>query len=221
MDRRKKQKKERKLTAAEQKRKEMFLEKKATLEAEGFVARDLTISMGYANMMAVVLALPLILVLGAAFIWKNGYGSMPGKIWLVVLVLFFLLIVVHEAIHGLFWSFFAKNGWKSISFGIMWNSLTPYCTCQEALTRGQYAVGAGMPCVLLGIFPGIAAVFMGSLPLFWLGAMMILAAGGDLTILWKLFRAPSPKGEARYLDHPYEAGLVVFERQTEKNEKSC
>ncbi len=124
MERRKKQKKERKLTAAEQKRKEMFLEKKAALEAEGFEAHDLTISAVYANVMAVVLALPILLVLWAVFVWKNGHGSISSPMLLVVLVLFFLLIVVHEAIHGLFWSFFAKNKWKSISFGIMWNSLT-------------------------------------------------------------------------------------------------
>ena len=71
MERRKKQKKERKLTAAEQKRKEMFLEKKAALEAEGFEAHDLTISAVYANVMAVVLALPILLVLWAVFVWKR------------------------------------------------------------------------------------------------------------------------------------------------------
>ncbi|WP_394267359.1 DUF3267 domain-containing protein [Anaerotignum sp.] len=216
MDSGKKRKQERKLTAAEQKRKEMFLEKKAVLEMEGFEARDLTISALYANVMAVVLAFPIILVLWAVFVWKNGYGSMSSLMWLTVLVLFFLLIVVHEVIHGLFWSFFAKNGWKSISFGIMWNSLTPYCTCQEELTKGQYAIGGVMPCVLLGILPAIAAIFLGSLPLFWLGALMILAAGGDLTILWKLFRFPHSKGDVRFLDHPYEAGLVIFERTFSK-----
>lgn len=216
MDRKKQQKKERKLTAAEQKRKEMFLEKKAALEAEGFEAHDLTISAVYANVMALVLALPIVLVLWAVFVWKNGHGSISSPMLLGVLVLFFLLLVVHEAIHGLFWSFFAKNKWKSISFGIMWNSLTPYCTCQEELTKGQYAIGGVMPCVLLGILPAIAAIFGGNLPLFWLSALMILAAGGDLTILWKLFRFPRSKGEVRFLDHPYEVGLVIFERTFSK-----
>lgn len=212
MERRKNRKKERKLTAAEQMRKEMFLEKKAALEAEGFEAHDLTISAVYANVMAVVLALPILLVLWTVFVWKNGHSSISSPMLLGVLVLFFLLIVVHEAIHGLFWAIFAKNGWKSISFGIMRDSWTPYCTCQEELTRGQYAVGAVMPCVWLGILPAVTAILLGSLPLFWLGALMILAAGGDLTILYKLFLYGAQGKEVRYLDHPYEAGLVVFER---------
>ena len=72
MDRRKQQKKERKLTAAEQKRKEMFLEKKAALEAEGFEAHDLTISAVYANVMALVLALPIVLVLSLIHIWLGN-----------------------------------------------------------------------------------------------------------------------------------------------------
>ena len=149
MDRRKQQKKERKLTAAEQKRKEMFLEKKAALEAEGFEAHDLTISAVYANVMALVLALPIVLVLWAVFVWKNGHGSISSP-------------------------------------------------------------------MLLGILPAIAAIFWGNLPLFWLSALMILAAGGDLTILWKLFRFRGSKGEVRFLDHPYEAGLVIFERTFSK-----
>lgn len=78
MDRRKQQKKERKLTAAEQKRKEMFLEKKAALEAEGFEAHDLTISAVYANVMALVLALPIVLVLWAVFVWKMGMVPFPA-----------------------------------------------------------------------------------------------------------------------------------------------
>ena len=52
--------------------------------------------------------------------------------------------------------------------------------------------------------------------MFWLSALMILAAGGDLTILWKLFRFPRSKGEVRFLDHPYEVGLVIFERTFSK-----
>ena len=87
MDCRKKRKQERKLTAAEQKRKEMFLEKKAALEAEGFEAHDLTISAVYANVMAVVMALPILLVLWAVFVWRNGRGFISSPMLLAVLVL--------------------------------------------------------------------------------------------------------------------------------------
>lgn len=221
MERRKNGKKERKLTAAEEKRKTAFLRKKEQMEAAGFIAKDLTVTMTFANIMALVLTFPPILVLRVIFMWKNGYGTMPNQLWLAVLVLFFVLVVVHEAIHGLFWAISAKNGWKSISFGIMRDSLTPYCTCQEELSRSQYAIGAMMPCVLLGVLPAVAAILLGSLPLFWVGALMILAAGGDLTILCALLRNQAKGKEVRYLDHPYEAGLVVFERQHGKNEKSC
>ena len=45
---------------------------------------------------------------------------------------------------------------------------------------------------------------------------MILAGGGDLTILLKLLRYKSKKEEILYMDHPYECGLVVFERENNK-----
>ena len=41
---------------------------------------------------------------------------------------------------------------------------------------------------------------------------MILSGGGDVLIAWKLLLHRAPDAEVRYLDHPYECGLVAFER---------
>lgn len=59
-------------------------------------------------------------------------------------------------------------------------------------------------------------IFTGSLFWFIMGELMILAGGGDLTILLKLLRYKSKKEEILYMDHPYECGLVVFERENNK-----
>ena len=119
-------------------------------------------------------------------------------------------------IHGLFWAIYAKNHLKSIEFGFMISSLTPYCCCKDMLTKSQYIVGGIMPTVLLGIVPAVISIFTGSLFWFIMGELMILAGGGDLTILLKLLRYKSKKEEILYMDHPYECGLVVFERENNK-----
>ena len=69
-----------------------------------------------------------------------------------------------------------------------------------------------MPTVILGLIPAVVAIFNGSVLVFTIGCLMILAGGGDLTILLKILMYRSKKEEILYMDHPYECGLVVFER---------
>ena len=208
----------RKLSESEQKRKKLYEEKKKELLAQGYEEKDLTIGVVYANIMAFVLGLPIIILLLILFIYKNQSGIYTFSIYgpVVFLIVFAVLVVVHELIHGLFWAIYAKNHLKSIEFGFMISSLTPYCCCKDMLTKPQYIVGGIMPTVLLGIVPAVISIFTGSLFWFIMGELMILAGGGDLTILLKLLRYKSKKEEILYMDHPYECGLVVFERENNK-----
>lgn len=208
----------RKLSESEQKRKKLYEEKKKELLAQGYEEKDLTIGVVYANIMAFVLGLPIIILLLILFIYKNQSGIYTFSIYgpVVFLIIFAVLVVVHELIHGLFWAIYAKNHLKSIEFGFMISSLTPYCCCKDMLTKPQYIVGGIMPTVLLGIVPAVISIFTGSLFWFIMGELMILAGGGDLTILLKLLRYKSKKEEILYMNHPYECGLVVFERENNK-----
>ncbi len=132
----------RKLSKSEQKRKKLYEEKKKELLAQGYEEKDLTIGVVYANIMAFVLGLPIIILLLILFIYKNQSGIYTFSIYgpVVFLVIFAVLVVVHELIHGLFWAIYAKNHLKSIEFGFMISSLTPYCCCKDMLTKSQYIV---------------------------------------------------------------------------------
>ena len=204
----------RKLSKAEEKRKKLYEEKKKELLAQGYEEKDLTISVLRANVMAFVLGLPIIILLLILFIYKNQSGLYTFSFYgpVVFLVVFAVLVVVHELIHGLFWAIYAKHHLKSIEFGFIVSSLTPYCGCKEMLTKSQYIIGGIMPTVILGIIPAIISIFTGSIFWFAMGELMILSGGGDMTILLKLLRYKSNKKEILYMDHPYECGLVVFER---------
>ena len=198
---------ERKLTKAELARKEAFERAKADFEAQGFRTQPLTLSVVSANVQALVLGLPLAVVLGAGFFLLHptlGFSfDLVGT--LLVLAAFFALVVLHELVHGIAWSACAKGGWKSVSY------LTPYCTCDEPLSRRAYVVGALAPTVVLGLLPVIAAYASGSAGLLAVGLLMTLSGGGDLAIVLKMLRF-KPDGEVRFLDHPYECGLVAFVR---------
>lgn len=204
----------RKLSKAEEKRKTLYEEKKKELLAQGYEEKDLTIGIVYANIMAIVLGLPIIILLLILFIYKNQNGVYTFSFYgpVAFLVIFVVLVVAHELIHGLFWAIYAKNHLKSIEFGFIVSSLTPYCCCKEMLKKYQYIIGGIMPTVILGILPAVISIFTGSIFWFIMGELMILAGGGDMTILLKLLRYKSNKKEILYMDHPYECGLVVFER---------
>lgn len=209
------------LSAAEEARSRKFEKTKQALFEEGYAAKDMTVDMSYIMVMTFALALPIIAVFAVLFILLNMDVLSNLGITLdlatalklaIFIVVFFALAVVHELIHGITWAAFAKKHWKAISFGIIMENMTPYCTCDEALTKGQYIVGAIMPTIILGVIPSIAAVITGSLWVFVMGAFMILSGGGDLTIIWKLLRSKIQEEEVLCMDHPYEVGLVAFVR---------
>ena len=205
---------QRKLTKAEQRRKQKLEQLEQELYAQGYRRHDLTVGLVYANVMAIVLCTPLIVLLCAAFFACNASGTITMGIagfwlWLLVLV---VLIVVHELIHGITWAIFAPNHWKTVEFGFIVAYFTPYCTCGEPLKRYQYVIGALMPTLLLGIVPAIYAIASGSLPWLLTGCMMVLGGGGDLTIVLRLLRYHSGGTDTVYIDHPYAAGVIAFER---------
>lgn len=207
-------KKERKLTSAELRRKESYNKICDEMEQLGYQKKDFTIGVVLANILAVIIMLPFVIAVGWLYYMVNpadsGEFSLTGSIiWFLI---FFLLIVLHEVIHGLTWGLFAKNHLNSISFGIIWKFLTPYCTCSEPLKKWQYALGGAMPTLILGFILSIVAVIFKRFEMLMMSELMILAGGGDFFILLKMFLYRPHNKEVLYYDHPYECGFVVFEK---------
>ena len=166
---------------------------------------------------AVVLLFP-VAVLGLWLFWlKNGslarsLTSVTFGGQLLSLLVFLAAVVVHELIHGLSWSLFTERRFRDIEFGFMKQYLTPYCACLVPLSKGQYVFGALMPLVVLGILPMIIGILIGSLPVLFLGILMTVSAAGDILIVWKLLAYRSQAEQIVYMDHPTQAGGVIFEK---------
>lgn len=208
----KKDKKERHLSSAEKKRLERFEKTILKMEQSGYTRHELTIDIGKANVFAVLLLIPLFVIgYGLNYLVNHTVGFLHVN-WLIFLVAFLVLIVVHELIHGTCWSLFTPHHLKDIEFGVMKPSMNPYCTCLEPLKKGPYIFGTVMPLILLGIIPMITGIAINNSNVLILGIMMADAAAGDIMIIWKLLRYRSDAGEIIYMDHPTEAGGVVFER---------
>lgn len=206
--------KSRPLSPSEQRRQENFDILAAEMIRQGYSRVDLTVSIVKANLFAVLLLIPLAVIGVGAYLLRYGsllHGYRAGSFPLMM-ILFLVLIVVHELIHGASWAVFTEHGFKDIEFGFMKQYLTPYCTCLVPLTKKQYIVGALMPLIVLGIFPMIAGILLASLPLLLIGILMADSAAGDLMIVWMILKYPSQAREIVYMDHPTQAGGVIFER---------
>lgn len=211
-----KEEKDRKLSEKEQRRLAVFEKTCERFQQQGYKMTNLTIGIVNANLSVMLLAIPIVAIGVLLFVWKNPIELLRPNLQgsLLFIVLFVVLIVAHELIHGLTWSLFSEHHFKDIEFGFMKEFLTPYCTCTIPLSKSQYIWGALMPCILLGILPTALGILLGSSLWFWIGIVMILAAGGDIMIVMKVmaFKKQNESNEILVYDHPTQAGSVILER---------
>ena len=204
----------RELTKAEQQRKEFFEAESEKLVAQGYERKNLTFGIVEANVWAIVVTLPIILPFLIAYfmMWGMKDFVLPWWGYLLGMVILVALIVVHELIHGAVFACFAKDGFKSVAFGVIWSMLTPYCTCRESLKRKHYMLAILAPTAVLGILPAAVALISGSWGVMLIGIFMILGGGGDVMCAIKLATYRTKGKECLFFDHPYEVGLAVFEK---------
>jgi hypothetical protein len=186
-------------------------------ESEKYEKEKLTIDLVWANKFGLLILIPIVIVFGLPYylVWKSeldfkdmlGGLGFSGSIY--VFSILFLGIAVHELIHGITWAIFAKNGFRSMKFGVIWKMLTPYCHCKEPLKVREYIIGAIAPAIVLGILPAIVAIFNGNIGLLIFGMFFTMAACGDFLII-NLIRKENSNDLVQ--DHPTEAGCYIYRK---------
>ena len=207
--------KARKLSDAEKRRLAAFNELSDRMEQEGYRKTELTISIVKANVFAIVLLIPVMVIGFGLFFLLNREFRMARSVSDMLLLAggVLILTVAHELVHGLSWALFTGQHMKDIEFGFMKEYLTPYCACKVPLKKGQYIFGALMPLVLVGLVPLAAGILTGYFPLLLIGIVMTVSAAGDIMIVWNILRYRSAAAEVLYVDHPTQGGGIIFEKQ--------
>ncbi len=185
----------------------------ASLSEKGYRAEKKTITIVKANVYAFLTSGPFAVLGVLLFFLIHRSGSFtlePKSLMFYSLALFpafLLLTLLHELTHGLVWSIFAKNHWKSISFGVIWEMLTPYCHCDEPLLLWQMCLGAFAPFVTVGLLPLLYALLTGNVFFLALSFFMMFGSGGDFTIILLVAKE---KKNTLVVDHPSECGCVLY-----------
>jgi len=188
------------------------------LMTENHKQEELTIDMGKANLVALFYFFFFSIVFGVPYflLWLNtmtletyrsialGFGD--HKLLKALVVLLFG-VIAHELLHGITWSIFATKKFKSISFGINWRYMSPYCHCNEPLLVKHYLLGAIMPGIILGIVPLLLALLTGNILLFLFGFIFSVAATGDLMMV-NMLRKESMISLVQ--DHPEKVGCYIY-----------
>ncbi len=190
-------------------RNDIFEKTKTEYERQGYVASECYISMLRVSVMALLTAGPIALLCFVIYVFTfpNFTYDASSTRSVGFLVLFSGFIILHEFLHGVTWGLFCKDK-RSISYGVIWKHLTPYCTCAEPLSFSRYLLGALMPLLVLGIGLFLISLIIQSELLLYLSCLNIVCAGGDTTIAIMMFK----HRKSIFLDHPTKIGYVAFNK---------
>lgn len=164
---------------------------------------------GRVHLVFVLMVLPVIIVFSAPYVVLWGFAALYQG--LVFFLLYFIPLViagifVHELLHAIGWSFFTTRGIRSVKFGFSLEFLAPYCHCREPLRARHYAIGAGLPLVVLGVIPGILGSVLGQGSLVVFGIIFTWTAGGDIITLYMLRKIGR---DVLVYDHPDKMGFFT------------
>ena len=191
--------------------------KKMEKNLDSYTREKLTINMLVATVFSLVIfVLVFAVFIGAYYLiyGMEGIEVVHNASWIQELVFLFALVagvVLHELVHGICWSQCVDGGWKTIKFGVMWKSLSPYCHCSEPMKVRNYKFGALAPLFVVGVFPAVISLLVGSFGLLLFGAMFIAGAAGDIMVVWTLRHT---KADDYVEDHPSEAGCWIYREKT-------
>jgi len=177
------------------------------------IAYEATVSMLWANLMA-FLMIPLAFVLfwlPFHWVWQAWpfISFLAPSIYGVFLVLFVFIFstVIHELLHAVGFRVAGGIPLSRIKFGFSWKGMAPFAHCREPLRTSAYRLSVLLPGLVLGILPGFFGVAL-RLPLLVMWAsLMLVAAGGDVAVLWAVRKVPRT---AYVLDHPEKVGCQVL-----------
>ncbi len=140
-------------------------------------------------------------------IWDNReplvWIHVPG--WAKV-VSILVAIVLHEAIHGVFFAFFAPHGLRSVTFGFSSTMGAIYCHCSDPLKAKHYRCAGIAPLVLLGILPYLAGLITGVTWFKTFGLLLTIGGFGDLLVYIKLLKYDR---NLVVRDHPEKLGFII------------
>jgi len=138
--------------------------------------------------------------------------SMLGG-FVIFVILYIVLIVLHEAFHLIGFMIFGGVPYKSLKYGINLGLGIAYATTDQLLPNHAMKKALLLPFWTTGIVPTIAGFYFNSTVLLLAGAFLIAGAVGDFAMYKELRKYPK---NALVQDDPQLPKLYVYSPQKKK-----
>jgi hypothetical protein len=189
----------------------------------GYLKEKRTVNVLLANIYSVLIFIFAAILLSIVYylIWNEDdlFGKLKKSFknlgFFSFLFMLIIGIILHELLHGIVFSIYAKKGYKSVKFGVLWKVLTPYCHCKEPLKVREFIIAALTPTVALGLVPSVISMFIGNIELLLFGILFFAAGAGDLMLVSSILRE---KESALIYDLPDEIGYDLYRKIEEVDE---
>jgi len=129
-------------------------------------------------------------------------------VYFVSVGIFIIGILLHELIHGVAFSFFCKNGFKSITFGYSKKDMVLFTHCKEPLNRIGFWIGSLSPLILLGLIPAVVGILLGRIDFIVFGFIFSSISVGDIYIV---INTRWLSNRATVIDDPDSIGITVMD----------
>lgn len=176
------------------------------INRDEYTERQITLSLARVNWLVLIITVILLVICNLIY-YSAGVDTKLNFILLLGLVILFTL--AHELVHGLVAARYAKAGWSSIKFGVMWKYGAAYCHCNEPLTVEQYIKVLIMP-TFATIFAFALSFIIGSWNFTFCCIVMLAGCIGDLMMLHKL---KNEKDDLLVYDYPDKIGAAILEKK--------
>jgi hypothetical protein len=175
------------------------------------IVKDYSLSMERALVELFALAIPLLAVQAALWLWMWDLGSLTQGLDSVLSLrvggpLFVVGVLTHELVHGVTWKVVGRLRWKDIRFGVQLKTFTPYASPTVPMRARTYRMGVMMPLIVVGLIPFAVGLIFEYSQLAVFGMVFTFVAGGDLAVLRAMRSVAS---SAWVQDHPERAGCYV------------
>ncbi len=125
----------------------------------------------------------------------------------VLLPVLVVSVVIHEALHLAGYRMVGGIAWKEFCWGFKLWPLAAYVYARAPVTASTYRWCVALPGLVLGLVPAFAGIVGGLGWLMLYGFLMLISAGGDFAILWRIRGVPAT---TLVLDHPHRAGCTLL-----------
>jgi hypothetical protein len=121
---------------------------------------------------------------------------------LIVISILVAFLLVHEMIHGIYWS-----KYTDAKINVILKSLYRVCYCDEPIKIKNYIIGLIMPAVILGMIPLIIGMIIGNIIVFGFGILFIVVGADDFMVIY-LLRKENKNNWVKDMDKTI--GFIVY-----------